>query len=77
MIGVSIYLHLLRDEAHFWLVGDRKKKCESNYMKYVEVVEEFISIQKPPSNAVPMALSIEEYSSKFEGLVMNCLLIFH
>ncbi|XP_028406897.1 CST complex subunit CTC1-like [Dendronephthya gigantea] len=48
--------------------GDKQRKTAgSNYLRYIEVVEEFASIQKPLSKAVPIALTIEEYFSKREG----------
>ena len=48
------------------LKGDKVKKSQPNRLKYIEVVESLIWIQKQKSIVIPKALSIEEYFSRKE-----------
>jgi hypothetical protein len=66
------YLNLFREwgnvvmEIIFLLIGDKGKKEKRNYLKYIEVVEDLICIQKQESAVAPEALSIQEFLSKTE-----------
>ena len=48
------------------LKDDKVKKSQPNRLKYIEVVESLIWIQKQKSIVIPKALSIEEYFSRKE-----------
>ena len=45
----------------FFCVGDSK---HSSFLKYIEVAENMICIEKQERPAVPKALSVQEYYSK-------------
>ncbi|CAB4018332.1 CST complex subunit CTC1, partial [Paramuricea clavata] len=65
----------------FVFESDKGKKGKRNYLKYIEVVEDLISIQKQESAVVPQALSIQEFLSKTEVIkpdrvnIIGCLKI--
>ena len=51
------------------LKGDEEKKGQPNRLKYIEVIEGLIWIQKQESIVVPKALTIPEYFSRIEKYV--------